>query len=130
MGVVVVDGGVLAGGDALDTLVGKNGHALLCTDEVPLCEVGGVAYLELHIDGVACIQLFLPKGTAQIVEVEQVDAVAILCVGVVALRNVEDVLVDVLLHHEPGASAEKQTFALPDGMEPIAAMLTQYLACL
>ena len=122
VGVVVVDGGVLAGGDALDAHVGEDGDSLPCANEMPLCEVGGVAYLELHIDGVARIELTAPEVAAEVVEVEQVDAVAILCVGVVALRDVENVLFDVFLHHEPGAAAEEEALALPDGVEPVAAV--------
>ena len=60
MGVVVVDGGVLAGGDALDAHVGEDGDTLLCADEMALCEFGGVADFEFHIYGGACIELLAP----------------------------------------------------------------------
>ena len=120
MGVVVVDGGILAGGDALDAHVGEDGDSLLCANEMPLCEVGGVTYLEFDIDACALVQLAAPEVAAEVVEVEQVDAVAILRVGVVALRDVEHILFDVLLHHKPGAAAEEEAFALSDGVEPIA----------
>ena len=42
---------------------------------------------------------------------------------VVAVADVEDVLRHVFLHHKPRAAAEAQTLALPDGVEPQAAVL-------
>ena len=122
MGGVVVDGGVLAGGDALDAHIREDGNALLCANEMSLREVGGMAYLEFHIYGITCFELLTPEVAAEVVEVEQVNTVAILRIGVVALRHIEYILVDVLLHHKPGAAAEQETFALSDGMEPVAAV--------
>ena len=60
MGVVVVDGGVLARGDALDANIGEDRDTLLCADEMTLREIGGVAYFELHIYGGACFELLAP----------------------------------------------------------------------
>ena len=37
--------------------------------------------------------------------IDQLDGVDVLCLGVVALRHVDDVLVGVFLHHEPRAAA-------------------------
>ena len=122
VGDVVVDGGVLAGSDALDAHIGEDGNALLCANEMSLREVGGMAYLEFHIYGGACFELLTPKVAAEVMEVEQVNAIAILRIGVVALRHIEYILVDVLLHHKPGAAAEQETFALSDGVEPVAAV--------
>ena len=48
--------------------------------------------------------------------------------GVVALRNVDDVVRDVFLHHEPRPTAQAQTLALPDGVEPKALVATEFLA--
>ena len=120
----------MARGDALDANIGEDRDTLLCADEMALCEFGGVAYFELHIYGDACFELLTPQVVAEVVEVEQVDTVAILCVGVVALGNIEDIFLNILLHHKPRAATEKETFALSDGVEPISAVGTQYFASL
>ena len=95
-----------------------------------LGKVGRVAYLEFDIDGLPCLQPGLPfgQGGTEITEAEEADFGAVLCVGVVTLRDVEDVLVDVFLHHEPGTAAEEEALALSDGVEPVALVGAKNLA--
>ena len=44
--------------------------------------------------------------------------------GVVAVGDVEDVVRDILFDDEPGAAGEAHAFALTDGVEPEAFVLT------
>ena len=50
MGIVVVDGGILPGGNALNPGVGKDGVAIGSTGQMALDELGGMAYFEFDID--------------------------------------------------------------------------------
>ena len=43
---------------------------------------------------------------------------------VITMRDIEDVVGDILLDDKPGASGEAHALALPDGMEPQSAMFT------
>ena len=43
---------------------------------------------------------------------------------VIAMRHIEDILEDILLHHKPRATREPHALALPNGMEPEPPMLT------
>ena len=60
MGVVVVDGGVLASGDALHSDVGDYAIAVGGARKVSLGKIGGVAYFEFHIQCFSAFQLFVP----------------------------------------------------------------------
>lgn len=85
VGIVVVDGGVLACGDALDAAVGGDAVAVGGAAEVALVELGGVSYLEFDVDALAAVEAFAPDVFAEEVESGEVDLVAVLCGGVVAL---------------------------------------------
>ena len=85
VGLVVVDGGVLSGGDALDGGVGGEAVAVGGAGEVALVEFGSVAYFEFDVDGVAVVELLAPDVFAEEVEAEEVDLVTVLGCGVVAL---------------------------------------------
>ena len=65
-------------------------------------------------------------------KVESVNSkvAAIGCGGVIAMTDVENILLRIFLHHEPGTSPETETLTLPNSMEPVAAMLANLLACL
>ena len=62
------------------------------------------------------------------VETMQVDCLPVLRFRVVAVGDVDDVALDILLDDEPRTAAQAQSFPLADGMEPIAVVLAQYLA--
>ena len=127
--IAVVNGGVLSGGDALDADVGVDAVALGRAYQAAGGKVGRMADFELDVDGLPAVEGATPQVGAEVVETEQVDLVAVLRIGVVALRYVKDVLFDILFDHEPGASAEQQPFALTDGMEPVAAVGSENAAC-
>ena len=84
-----------------------------------------MADFELHFHAVRCS----PEGSREVAEAQQADGAAVGSSRSVALGDVEDVLVDVLFHHEPRASAEVETFALADGVEPVAAVGAEGAAC-
>ena len=50
----------------------------------------------------------------------QVDDIAVLSGRVVALRDIKNVVGYILLYDKPRSTAQEKTFALPDGVEPIA----------
>ena len=47
-------------------------------------------------------------------------------VGIESVRHIKSIAFDVFADNEPGAAAQSQTFSLPDGMEPITFMFTQF----
>ena len=58
--IAVVNGGVLAGGDALDADIGVDAVAFGRAHQSAGGEVGGMAYLEFHIYGITCFELLTP----------------------------------------------------------------------
>ena len=62
------------------------------------------------------------------IEAVHVDHLAVLRRRVVAVGHIDDVAANVLLDHEPGASAQSQAFALADGVKPVAVVLAHHLA--
>ena len=63
-------------------------------------------------------------------EVEAVnDKVALVSrLRIIAMTDVENIILSVFLHDEPRAAPESETFALSDGMEPVSFMLTNFLS--
>ena len=49
---------------------------------------------------------------------------------VIAVRDIENVLLNVFLHDKPGATAEAHALALTDGMEPEPTVLSDSATCL
>ena len=84
-------------------------------------EFGGMAYLQGNILGWQ-----LPVDA---VEADNGEVLLISCLRVVAMRYVDDVLLNVFLDDKPRSTTESHTFALSDGVEPVAAMLANLLAC-
>ena len=40
------------------------------------------------------------------------------CLGIIAMRDVKDVIRHILLHHKPRTAAKTHALALADGVEP------------
>ncbi len=66
---------------------------------------------------------FSPRIFGDEVETMQVDCLPVLRFRVVAVGDVDDVALDILLDDEPRTAAQAQSFPLADGMEPIAVVL-------
>ena len=49
---------------------------------------------------------------------------------VVAVRNVDNVLLNVFLDHKPRTATKSHAFALSNGVEPVALVMADELACL
>ena len=58
----------------------------------------------------------------------QIERTAVLKEVVVAVRDVEDVGFEIFLDHKPRATAETESFALTDGVEPVAFVLADLFA--
>ena len=84
-----------------------------------------VAVFETHLHGIAATG---PRVACDEVHLGEVQRVAVLLVGAVALRNVNDVVVDIFAYHVPGSAAEAETLALAYGVEPVAAVLAELAA--
>ena len=130
MGVGIVDGGILTGGNALNLGLARDVvdgaiDGVLFAREFAIGEVGGVSDFEFHVDAVEVA----PDIGREVVETNQVDFFAILSLGGVALRNIEDIVLDVLFDYKPRSAAEEEAFALSNGVEPIAFVGAQYFAC-
>ena len=68
----------------------------------------------------------LTGGQARCEEMEIADGEVLFIrrLGVVAMRDIEDVLRHILLDDKPGAAAKAHALALTDGMEPESLVLT------
>ena len=62
------------------------------------------------------------------VEVVYGNVLHVGCLGVVAVADVEDVALHVLLHHKPRAAAQSESLALADGVELVAMVQANNLA--
>ena len=74
-----------------------------------------------------CLGGVLPRVVADEVAGLHTDVLAVLVGGVIALTDQDDIATDVLLHDEPGATAQPEALALTDGVEPVALVLTEDL---
>ena len=126
------DGGVggveyaeLAGGNALDGGVGNDAERTVGeAGHVAGAEALGVAYLEEDVGfGEAG-----PRVGGDAVEADETEFLAVKAVAGVGVGDVDDVAPDVFVDHEPWAAAEAEAFALADGVEPVAVMLSDDVA--
>ena len=81
-----------------------------------------MTYLECHLT--RCLTL------CEIVEVTNSEILLVSRFRVIAMRNIENIQLHILLHHEPGTSTKAHTLALADGMKPETFMLANALASL
>lgn len=93
-------------------------------------EVGRMAYLDGHAEGRG-EAIRRAHGVAEGIDCQPMgrcdaEVVAVGLDGIVAVHHPQDVALHVLLDDVPGAAAEAEAFALPDGVEPEAAMHAQH----
>ena len=120
---IVVYDAELAGGNAVDGGCGMYHIAAVAHSfQGGGKEFGGVANLQRDVFG---WQLAVDAMEAHNGEV--------LLVGrrrVVAMRDIDDVLLDVFLDDEPRTATQSHAFALADGVKPVALVLANEFACL
>ena len=71
-----------------------------------------------------------PNVFAEVMKASQVDDIAVLSGRVVALRDIKNIVGYILLYDKPRSTAQEKTFALPNGVEPIAFVCAKHLSCL
>lgn len=125
MSFFVVDCSVLSGCDSLDAGVGYESHIVAIALQSGIGNVWSMTNLKLYATG----RKVAPNVFAEVMESGQVDDVSVLSGGVVALRDVKDVVRYILLYDEPGTTAQEKTFALTDGVEPIAFVGAEFASC-
>lgn len=82
---------------------------------------GCMAYFERHAVGQGS------DAFCQEVEIVNAEVILVSSVGVIAMRDVEDVIVHVFLYHKPWAASESESLALPDCVEPQSFVFTDDL---
>ena len=82
-----------------------------------------MAVLESYIHLIAVIR---PRITCDPVHFVEMEEFAILLLGVVALRDIDHVVMDILFHHIPRSTAQTETLALTDGVEPESAVFAEF----
>ena len=70
-----------------------------------------------------------PRVICNKIEVFHPEFITILLLGIITVGDVNNVILNILLHNEPGSSSQSQSFSLANGMKPIAAMSTNLLTC-
>ena len=124
MVILIVDHTVLAGSDALYLLVRLNAVEVADTTDIAMRKLRRVTDLEGNLFRVVELA---PRILSDKIETVHIDGLAILCLGIIAVRDVDNVTANVLLNHEPRAATQTQALTLSDGMKPIAVVLTQHL---
>lgn len=84
----------------------------------------GVTNFERHIKSA----FLWPRVARDEVEIGQIKGAAVLKEIVVAMGNVENVLFQILFHHEPRTTTQPESLALSDGMKPVSVVLAHFLA--
>ncbi len=62
-----------------------------------------------------------PRVICNKIEVFHPEFITILLLGIITVGDVNNVILNILLHNEPGSSSQSQSFSLANGMKPIAA---------
>ena len=128
MPILVVDNGKLPRCDALNVLVALDEPpTALDMRQMPGGKVWSVTVLECYL--MSALAAF-PWVAADEMHLVKVDDAAILLAGAVTIAYINGVVQDVLLNHIPRSTTQAQPLALPNGMEPVAIVLTQLAACL
>ena len=121
--VLVVNDTELAGGYAMDFLlamddIGTVGNLLDCC----LMPFGGVAYLEGDTLG--------KIGKSEKMEVVDRKILLIGCLRVVAMGDIENVVLYILLDNKPWTATKTKSLALTDGVKPQSLVGTYAATCL
>ena len=75
------------------------------------------------------IVLILMKRLREEMEIMNTEVLFIGCLRIVTVTDKKNILLNIFLDHKPRTTAEAQSLALSDGMEPQAFVLTNSLAC-
>ena len=121
MVIFVVDDAELTWGDTVDLLLGMDNELA----SIGPFERGRMVFWRVtNLEG----DIRRHQFHREEMEIMHREVLLIGCLGVVAMRDVEDVLRHILLHHEPGATTEAHALALTDSVEPESTVLTYPLA--
>ncbi len=132
--ILVVDDTELSGGDSLYGLVCLNNvavwRAVIACDA---CYRGfeklrGMTVFESYRFVVTVAAFPWVAGYEQ--RFRQMDAVAILLLGVISTGHIHGVVADILFYHIPRASAQAKPLALSDGVIPISVVFAYFPASL
>ena len=83
-----------------------------------------------ELGGMTNLQRYLFWGHLPVDAVETMDREVLLvsCLWVVAVGDIDDVLLNVFLHDKPGTAAKAHSLALADGMKPVPFVLSDTFA--
>ena len=116
---VVVDDTELARGDAMNLLFRMYDEFLWALPfQCRRMIFGGMADLEGNLRSKRCV-----RRQGEPMEVVHREVLFIGRLGVIAMGDVEDVVGDIFLNHEPRATTKTHALALTNGMEPKAFVL-------
>ncbi len=62
------------------------------------------------------------------VEVMHSEFIAVLCFHIIATGYIDNIFLNILPYHKPGATTQTKSLSLSDSVEPISAMSTQFLS--
>ena len=110
MVILIVDHAVLAGSDALYLLVRLNAVEVADTTDIAMRELRRVTDLEGNLFRVVELA---PRILGDEIEAVHIDGLAILCLGIIAVRDVDIVTANVLLNHKPRATTQAQSGPIP-----------------
>ena len=141
MGVAVVDGGILTGGDALyfgvaGEMVDFTIYGVVPLRQTTVGKLRSVADFELDIDRPRSGErrtesgegTMFPNVGGEVVKTQKVYFLAVLCLGGIALRDIKNIFVNVLLDDKPRATTEKQAFTLAYSVVPVTFVGAKHLA--
>ena len=103
--ILIVDYTVLAGSDTLYLLVRLNAVEVADTADIAMRELRRVTDLEGNLFHVVELT---PRILGDEIKAVHIDGLTILCLGIIAVRDVDDVTANVLLNHEPRAATQTQ----------------------
>ena len=121
----IVDDAVLARSDALDFFFRFNQVRIAVFVQFTRRKLGRMANFKGNVYGFGDVA---PWVFGNKVEVVQGHFFAVLSLHIVTLRYVHHVFLGIFSHHVPWPTAQAQTLALSNGMEPKAVVFAQYFA--
>ena len=124
MVVGVIETSKLAWGDALNIFGGDDFIAPATDEKTAGGELGSMAHLESNV-----VFAVLRKGVERKeIGLAHEELAPVGGLRLETVRYIDDIAANVFAHHVPRAAAEAEAFALADGKEPIAEVLTYDVA--
>lgn len=71
---------------------------------------------------------FCPRVVRNKMKVVDSELITILRFHAITVGYINNIFLNIFLYHKPGAATQPKSLPLSDGMEPIAAMRTQFLS--